>query len=111
MKDENEILTEPKLKEYIFLIDRSGSKSDTIRLAHQTLKLFIQSLPFGSKFQIVSYGSKYEFLFKDRRSVEYTAETFQQAFDKVSEFEANFSGTDIFSPLQAIYALPKPNKD
>lgn len=25
MKDENEIIVEPKLNEYIFLIDRSGS--------------------------------------------------------------------------------------
>lgn len=33
MKDEDEILMEPKLNEYIFLIDRSGSMQDTIRLA------------------------------------------------------------------------------
>ena len=43
-------LLEQKLNEYIFLIDRSGSMEETIKLARQALQLFIQSLPFSSKF-------------------------------------------------------------
>ena len=43
-------LLEQKLNEYIFLIDRSGSMEETIKLARQALQLFIQSLPFGAKF-------------------------------------------------------------
>jgi Mg-chelatase subunit ChlD len=35
---------EPKQNEYIFLIDRSGSMDETIRLARQALQLFLQSL-------------------------------------------------------------------
>jgi hypothetical protein len=55
---------EPKLYEYIFLIDRSGSMSGSpIKLAVEALKLFLHSLPMGSKFNIVSYGSDFSTLF------------------------------------------------
>lgn len=46
-------------KEYIFLIDRSGSMHTTIKLAREALKLFLYSLPANSKFNICSYGSEH----------------------------------------------------
>ena len=61
-------------KEYIFLIDRSGSMYNTIKLARQALVLFLYSLPAGSKFNICSYGSRHEFMFSER-SVDYNDET------------------------------------
>ena len=55
---------DPKLYEYVFLIDRSGSmRGKPIDLAVQALKLFLHSLPEGSKFNVVSFGSSYEKLF------------------------------------------------
>jgi hypothetical protein len=51
-------------EEYIFLIDRSGSMCDAIKLAREALKLFVQSLPFGCKFNICSYGTDHQFMFK-----------------------------------------------
>jgi hypothetical protein len=111
-KDEQEVVfVEPKQNEYIFLIDRSGSMYNTINLARQALQLFLQSLTYGSSFQIVSYGSEFEFLFKDRRSVDYNDENFKTAFDAVSTFEADFGGTEILQPLEAIFKLQKPRKD
>lgn len=51
---------EPKLYEYIFLVDRSGSiEGDSIRLAVEAIKLFLHRLPIGSKFNIVSFGSDF----------------------------------------------------
>jgi hypothetical protein len=76
---------------------------DTIVLARQALQLFIQSLPFGSTFQIISYGSNFKFLFEGKRSVEYNDETFQTALDQVKTFGADFGGTDIYSPLKAVF--------
>jgi hypothetical protein len=56
--------------EYIFLIDRSGSMADKpILLAVEALKLFLHSLPLGSKFNVVSFGSIFTKLFPE--SVDY----------------------------------------
>jgi len=55
-----------KASEYLFLIDRSGSMyGESIALAVEALKLFVHSLPMGSKFNIISYGSKFDCMFKD----------------------------------------------
>ena len=63
-------------KEYIFLIDRSGSMSgSTMVTARQALVLFMQSLPVGSRFNVCSYGSHFEFMFPNERSVPYTDAT------------------------------------
>lgn len=103
------VFVEPKQNEYIFLIDRSGSMHNTIKLARQALQLFLQSLTFGSSFQIISYGSDFKYLFEGVRSVEYNDCTFQKAFDQVATFEADYGGTEILPPLKAIFEAPKPN--
>ena len=54
----------PNVYDYIFFIDRSGSMSgEPIKLAVQALKLFLHSLPIGSKFNVISFGSNYEKLY------------------------------------------------
>ncbi len=54
----------PKLFDYIFLIDRSGSMSGTpMTLAVKALKLFLHSLPIGSRFNVFSFGSNFSSLF------------------------------------------------
>ena len=83
-EDDEEQYAEPKLCEYIFLIDRSGSMYNTITLANEALKLFLHSIPYGSYFNIVSYGSIHEMMFP--KSVQYSEETFEIAIKKVSVF-------------------------
>ena len=59
-------------QEFIFLIDRSGSMywgDSAITMAKQALKIFMHSLPEGSKFNICGFGSNHEFLFSE--SMEY----------------------------------------
>jgi hypothetical protein len=48
---------------FIFLVDRSGSMNSGQRmsLTRQAMTLFMKSLPVGSKFQIVSYGSQMKY--------------------------------------------------
>lgn len=59
-EEEEDEYVEIKPSEFIFLIDRSGSMTgDRISLAVEALKLFVHSIPYGSKFNIVSYGSNY----------------------------------------------------
>ena len=46
---------------FTFVVDRSGSMGgQKMEITKESLKLFIQSLPEGSQFQIISFGSKFE---------------------------------------------------
>lgn len=48
---------------FMFILDRSGSMGgERIRLAKEALKLFIQSLPAGSSFCVISFGSRMEMM-------------------------------------------------
>ena len=51
-------------KEYIFLIDQSGSmEGKTMELARDALMLFVKSLDYGCLFNVCSFGSKHKFMF------------------------------------------------
>jgi len=51
-------------KEFIFVLDWSGSMYGTpITVAKEALKLFIRSIPEGSNFNVVSFGSNHESIF------------------------------------------------
>jgi len=73
IRPEDEEYPEIAPGEFIFLLDRSGSMSGTlINLATEALILFIQSIPHGSYFNVVSFGSGFEKMYK--QSIEYTSE-------------------------------------
>ncbi|CDW77144.1 von willebrand factor a domain-containing protein 5a-like [Stylonychia lemnae] len=102
-KEELEVEVEPKLLDYVFFIDRSGSMQGLrIDLAVQALKLFLHSLPIGCLFNVVSFGSNYEMLFE--KSKHYDEQTFEEAISVVSNFKADMGGTEIAQPLQEIFS-------
>mmetsp|Transcript_33567 Transcript_33567/g.38575 ORF Transcript_33567/g.38575 Transcript_33567/m.38575 type:complete len:696 (-) Transcript_33567:462-2549(-) len=91
-----------KANEYYFVLDRSGSMSGTpIETAKNALILFIRSLPSGSKFNIVSFGSSYETMFESATG--YDQESLDYSVQAISEFRANLGGTEIYTPLKAIF--------
>ena len=48
---------------FIFVVDRSGSMGGRrIEITKEALKLFIKSLPVGSKFAILGFGSQSSFV-------------------------------------------------
>jgi uncharacterized protein with von Willebrand factor type A (vWA) domain len=52
--------------EFIFILDRSGSMSGRrIENAKETLILYLKSIPKGSYFNIISFGSEFELLYKE----------------------------------------------
>ncbi|XP_058145297.1 von Willebrand factor A domain-containing protein 5A isoform X2 [Dasypus novemcinctus] len=101
-------------REFIFLMDRSGSmqcpmgKRDSgrsrIDIAKETLVLLLKSLPLGCYFNVFGFGATYETFFQD--SVKYTQHTMEEALRKLKVVQANLGGTEILSPLQSIFNGP-----
>ena len=59
LNKENSNILNPSL--FIFLIDQSGSMSgQPMEVASKAMILFLQSLPAGSYYQIIGFGSNYE---------------------------------------------------
>jgi len=89
--------------EFYFVLDRSYSMTgDPMATAKEALKLFIRSIPPGSVFNVVSFGSSYELLFDGVTS--YDQSTLEYAIDHINFFDADLGGTEIFDPLHNIFA-------
>ena len=87
---------------FIFLIDQSGSMSGkSIDLVKQALLLFIQSLPAGSYFQLIGFGS--DFKKYNENPVEYNQKNVQNIINVINNLKANMGGTNISGPLDDVY--------
>ena len=89
--------------EFIFVLDRSGSMNgDSIELAKKAAILFLQSLPNGSYFNIVSFGSSFTKMYSS--SQQNTSKITSKTIQQLENFEADMGGTDIFAPLTSIFS-------
>ena len=87
---------------FVFLIDQSGSMSGkSIDLVKQALLLFIQSLPEGSYFQLIGFGSN--FMKYNEKPVEYNKVNVSNIINVINGLKANMGGTNISQPLDSIY--------
>ena len=96
--------------EFIFVLDCSGSMmGDRIEMAKKSLVLFLKSLPLGSKFNVVQFGSMYAYFFEE--SQEYTDINVGKAIDLIQDVDADFGGTELFKPIHSILEeLPYDNE-
>ena len=91
--------------EFFFIVDRSGSMSGRrIDNLKRAMALFLKSLPKDSFFNVISFGSNFEPLFPSAKlnSVRYTQENLQIALGMIQNFDADFGGTEIYYPLEAV---------
>lgn len=91
-------LSEGKDYCFIFLVDRSGSMSrDRIQVTREALKLFVQSLPVGSQFAIIGFGTTYVFEETKTHSKiwDYNDQTMTEIINRIAMIEANYGGTNI----------------
>lgn len=63
----------------------------------------MHSLPLGSKFNVVSFGSEFEKLFPD--SIEYNENNLKIAVAQISKFKADMGGTELLDPLKDIVSV------
>lgn len=99
-KDNYDFLMSTTVAEFIFVLDRSGSMSDKrIENAKKALEAFLKSLPGGSFFNIISFGSSYSKLYPS--SMKTTEENIQNAINTVKTFNADMGGTEIYTAVKA----------
>lgn len=90
-------------------MDCSGSMSDDSRidLAREAMLLFIRSLPMGSYFNVIRFGSNFDILFKNQTfTVIYDEKTAAKAANLSRSMEANFGGTELLEPLEYLKNHP-----
>jgi hypothetical protein len=71
-----------------------------IEMAKEALKLFIQSLPQGAMFEVVSFGSRFEISSKDKCGYENNDTNINNIKQEIDSYRANFGGTDILDPME-----------
>lgn len=88
--------------EFVFVVDCSGSMSGTnIQIAADTLITCIKSLPTGSYFNVIAFGSTFRQLFHTSR--EYTQQNMTSAVQFANQLQASLGGTELLRPLQWIF--------
>jgi len=94
---------------FVFIIDRSGSMDGPrIEMAKEALRLFLQSLPVGSKFDVISFGSKKNLkVHSQGGGFPYTDSNLTTMKSIIDAMEADMGGTEIFEPMD--YAFKNPN--
>ncbi|RAR05476.1 von willebrand domain-containing protein [Stemphylium lycopersici] len=85
----------------IFLADRSGSMRGHIPTLVSALKVFLKSIPVGCWFNICSFGSRHEFLWKEHQI--YEEDTLAEAISYLERFSADFGGTETLKAVQACF--------
>ncbi|MCQ2820736.1 MAG: VIT and VWA domain-containing protein, partial [archaeon] len=100
MVPKNNLKLSPAL--FIFLIDQSGSMSGrSINTVKEVLKLFLPSLPKGSFYQLIGFGSTYNKY--NNTPVKLSSEEVNKSLEIINKIKADLGGTDIYEPLKEIY--------
>ena len=88
--------------EFLFVIDCSGSMSGSnIQSAAEMLITCVRSLPNGSYFNIIAFGSHFRQLF--HASEMYSKHAVERAVGFANQLQASLGGTDLLPPLQWIF--------
>lgn len=89
---------------FIFLVDQSGSMDgSSIDIAKQALNLFIKSLPLGSEYEIIGFGSDFKKYFTTSLKVDESGTSMDLAMKTISGLRADLGGTDLLKPLSSIF--------
>ena len=86
---------------FVFIVDRSGSMSGKkMDMTKEALKLFIQSLPAGCMFEIISFGTRYTVSSKGKSGYHNDDKSVKQIKAEIDLYTADMGGTEIYEPLK-----------
>ncbi|XP_069562323.1 von Willebrand factor A domain-containing protein 5B2 isoform X2 [Brachyistius frenatus] len=92
-------------RELLFLVDRSGSMSGTnIHCVKEAMVVALKSLPSGTMFNIVGFGTTIKHLFTSSKLC--TDVTLMQASEYVQRMRADMRGTNLLGALSWLYQQP-----
>ena len=74
---------------------------DKMEITVETLIYFLKSLPIDSRFEIISFGDRFEHMSNDKMGFEYSDTNVEEAIERVKSFKADMGGTKIFEPLES----------
>lgn len=95
----NRVLTNMSVaNEFVFVVDCSGSMSEEnkIGLLRKAMTRLIEKIPSDSMMNIIRFGSRYETLFRESRSLN-DKNNHQEAKSFVQNLAANMGGTELVS--------------
>ena len=78
----------------------SGQKIEIVR---QAMKIYLKSLPQGSYYQIIGFGTK--FIRYNEIPIFYTKENIEKSIKEIENIKANLGVTCILEPLKYIYNI------
>ena len=91
---------------YIFIIDQSGSMhGEKMEILKQTLILFLKSLPFGSYFQIIGFGTS--FIKYNQTPVLYNQKNIEDMLNFIPKLDSNMVLTNMYFPLKEVFSQEK----
>ena len=76
-----------------------------MEMTKAALKLFMQSLPPGSVFDIIGFGSTMHFYGGSNEGVDYSDAELSRAKNQIQMFQADLGGTEIYMPLRRAFEL------
>lgn len=73
-----------------------------MQMTKEALSLFIQSLPKGSYFDIISFGTKFFSIGKKKKAIINSEVNTKNVKKEILSYTANMGGTSIFEPLSYV---------
>jgi hypothetical protein len=84
---------------------------ERIKITVEALTLLMKSLPNGSKFALISYGSNMYYMPDKEELISYTNQSCKEALEAISTIDADMGGNEEKKPLTSAVNLMKRSSD
>ena len=113
IKEEEKNKKKKKKREILVFVDMSNSMSFQNReeYAKKALMCLIKSIPYHYRFNIIKFGSSFEMLDPDHRSIKYTKSSLKDAEEFCKNMSATMIGTEIMKPLKHVFEMTSGNEE